>query len=63
MKNPIKPYKGECHLCGRMEWLDVAGVCTVCFALMDYEEQSAHAAHLRWIRDGRPVDTDDPWAT
>jgi hypothetical protein len=54
---------GRCILCGHIHPLDVAGVCDNCYCCMDYLEQSSHRAHVRWILDGRPVDTSDPWAT
>jgi hypothetical protein len=61
VKDPIKPYLGECNTCTRRDWLDVGGVCTTCFALMDPIQRSAHLAHVSWVNAGRPVDTSDPW--
>lgn len=61
MKDPIKPYWGKCRACNRQDLLDVGHTCAMCFGLMDYQEQSAHIAHIKWIKAGRPVDTTDPW--
>lgn len=61
MKDPIKPYVGDCHGCNRRDWLDVGHLCCWCFALMDPIERSVHMQHIKWVNAGRPADTDNPW--
>lgn len=61
MKDPLKPYVGDCHGCKRPDWLDVGHLCAFCFAHMGPQERSIHMQHIRWVNAGRPAETDNPW--